>query len=652
MRVVGGKTKAFALPVVLITSLVMMIVLLIALASVTSSNLVLQDQYVQKITKEASESGVAFAMNCLALNDGVPTWTDAKPLTAGTDCTGTALAGCTTASVKAGCVVLTETGQYRTTFTVPKPVANTDGSYSINATGVTNLFRKSTVTATTGTVSRSSTKSNSAVNAYVTPPQLAGGGGYASDGHVGYYINQKGELYGWGDNTKKQIDNTANQIYSTPVLMNLPVAGAVKQVIASGHGATFVCIIASDNTAWCRGEPGAGGENGLIPTYTSGLWYQFKSASMTTFTSINANPQGDDNLCGIGTDGYIYCAGDNYLNYALSNKGLLGTSNQTTSPIAIGSALRFGGDTSTRTYAYVYNQDRLTCGLTVVTGGALYCEGINASGMLGRSNTTQPTGILPYTISGNTILDVITSFHSYQSQTMHVLAKNTTTGKTTIWGSGLNSNGELGTGNATQYSSRVRFGTRDDYTAMLSVGSGVTGDANASFCGISNNNGSPQLMCAGDNTYGQLGNGVSCATTPPNVKTPKLYQLPAGEYPKTVVTPQSRHMRDAVIVLTQSGHIFSAGDNTSGRFGVGPGPTNSYLTSCNSTPRMATYANGDPVVASSISTLDNGVTYFLSINGQAYAMGKDNVGQLGNGTPLTDSSYPVAVSIPRKTTTY
>lgn len=654
MRVVGGKTKAFALPVVLITSLVMMIVLLIALASVTSSNLVLQDQYVQKITKEASESGVAFAMNCLALNDGVPTWTDAKPLTAGTDCTGTALAGCTTASVKAGCVVLTETGQYRTTFTVPKPLANTDGSYSINATGVTNLFRKSTVTATTGSVARSSTKSNSAVNAYVTPPQLAGGGGFLAAGHIAFYVDQKGQLYGWGDNSQKQINSTATAFYTSPQLMPLPVVGAdtidsVRSVVTSGYGASIVCIIGKDDqgvidkTVFCRGEPGEASESGLMSSYSgTGLWKQFKG-SVTGFESISLNPQGADALCGVHvTDYYVYCAGDNRLSFGTGNYGLLGTSNQSSSPIAIDSALKF--NTGTAAYSMVYAQDRLTCGIvTPLTTTSLRCEGMNANGMLGNGGTTQPTAPQTYPMPGGRIpKDVITSFHSYQTQVMHVLATDGT-----IWSSGLNANGEIGDNTVTQRNNPTQFGTSatstlfTDYTAMLSVGSGATADGNASFCGIRSNG---KVYCTGDNTYRQLGNGGACPGT--SVRIPTEFVLPNGELAKTVVTNASNHMRNAVIVLTQSGRIYSAGDNSSGRFATGT------TNACVSSPVKAVYANGSDVIAQSISTLDDGTLYFLSIDGQAYAVGNDNVGQLGNGGTTTASSYPVAVSIPRKTTTY
>ena len=83
--------SAFALPSVLIASVIMLGVLAIAGSSVASVRTALQGQQYEQLAKVAGEAGVAFAKACLAKNDNKPLWTDDKPLTPVTDCEGNVL---------------------------------------------------------------------------------------------------------------------------------------------------------------------------------------------------------------------------------------------------------------------------------------------------------------------------------------------------------------------------------------------------------------------------------------------------------------------------------------------------------------------------------------------------------------------------------
>jgi hypothetical protein len=87
------RSGGFALPTVLIASIIMLMVLLSAVTSVAATRLSLTNQYYNLLAKNASDAGVAYAKACLAANNGVPQWTDAKPLTSETDCAGTNLNG-------------------------------------------------------------------------------------------------------------------------------------------------------------------------------------------------------------------------------------------------------------------------------------------------------------------------------------------------------------------------------------------------------------------------------------------------------------------------------------------------------------------------------------------------------------------------------
>lgn len=81
----------FALPTILIASVVMLIVLLVSVTSTTGVRTALKNQYYEQLAQVAGEAGIAYAQACLAANNGVPQWTDAKPLTPSTDCSGNPL---------------------------------------------------------------------------------------------------------------------------------------------------------------------------------------------------------------------------------------------------------------------------------------------------------------------------------------------------------------------------------------------------------------------------------------------------------------------------------------------------------------------------------------------------------------------------------
>ena len=88
------SSTGFALPSVIIASVVMFIVLLASLTSVTSSSIALERLYLDKLSKEAQQSGLSMAAVCLNANDGAPLWTNGKPLRPNTDCTGTDVVSC------------------------------------------------------------------------------------------------------------------------------------------------------------------------------------------------------------------------------------------------------------------------------------------------------------------------------------------------------------------------------------------------------------------------------------------------------------------------------------------------------------------------------------------------------------------------------
>ena len=84
-----NTTRAFALPTVLIASVVLLTILAVSVSATTAIRNTLKNQYYAQLAQVAGEAGVAYAKACLAQSGNVPQWTDAKPLTPATDCSGT-----------------------------------------------------------------------------------------------------------------------------------------------------------------------------------------------------------------------------------------------------------------------------------------------------------------------------------------------------------------------------------------------------------------------------------------------------------------------------------------------------------------------------------------------------------------------------------
>ena len=81
-------SRAFALPTVLIASIVMLTILAVSVTATVAVRTTLKNQYYAQLAQIAGEAGVAYAKACLAANGNIPKWTNVKPLTPSTDCAG------------------------------------------------------------------------------------------------------------------------------------------------------------------------------------------------------------------------------------------------------------------------------------------------------------------------------------------------------------------------------------------------------------------------------------------------------------------------------------------------------------------------------------------------------------------------------------
>lgn len=129
--------RGFALPTVVITAVMLMMMIVAGLSAVTSARRALSDQYYNMMAREAAESGLVVAKACLRANNGVVTWSAAQPLRPNTGCSGGA--ACTGNS---SCFVSSDSS-FRTTFEVDAAVQQAGTRYTINIVAKTQRLQSS-----------------------------------------------------------------------------------------------------------------------------------------------------------------------------------------------------------------------------------------------------------------------------------------------------------------------------------------------------------------------------------------------------------------------------------------------------------------------------------------------------------------------------
>lgn len=85
------REQGFALPTILLVSVIMMTVLIAAIGAAAGSRVALDSQYYNELARQAAESGITRANECLRLSGYTPLWSTAasgKDLRPNTDCAG------------------------------------------------------------------------------------------------------------------------------------------------------------------------------------------------------------------------------------------------------------------------------------------------------------------------------------------------------------------------------------------------------------------------------------------------------------------------------------------------------------------------------------------------------------------------------------
>lgn len=648
--------RGFTLPTLLIVSTVLMIMGSAILQGTVSVKTSLDNQFYNQLAREAAEAGLRYGQACAGKN---ATWVQLRP---NTTCEGNSLSG-------APEYVLNE-WRYRTRFEVVAIDQRSDGSAIVTSRGITELVRSGAGDTVYKTYIETLSEAASAYSATVLPDQIAPST-HTADGNM-HFLGYDKNVYGAGLNSSGQVGDGTGANRNTPAGFRLPEGVYAQKVTSSGRN---VFVLGTDYRVYGAG-PNSNGQLGDGTTNDTSVRnpvvYQLPAGVLAKDVLTGGGGSGYNTYV-LGTNNRLYAAGANndrqvanttVTQYPTPQAMVHGqpvrqiamttTANNNNSLIALlndgrifgigtNGQRQLGGSTANPVTSFA--QLTLPSGVlgtdiqvgyynTYVLGsdGNMYGFGRGSAGQLGNNTTTTPQSTaqlfqLGHIASGLRVLKMEIGGSASNAETgsnnqnsAYVIASNHQ-----VYGSGQNHKGQLGNGtptvpNTTQQNRAVRFNIPSGQTAQ---------DVSALYfttCVLTN---VKQVHCAGDNKYGQLGDGTTTDRS-----APVQFPLPTGIQALKVEVSYAN-----VYVLGSDGNIYGAGRNVAGELGAGSN-TNS------STPVVVQRPVASDTRLVKQATCEHGEnTFALASDGQVYGAGINASGQLGDGT--TDNrSTPVRFQLP------
>jgi alpha-tubulin suppressor-like RCC1 family protein len=628
------RTSAgFALPTVLIASVVMLVILIAAVGASSSIRTSLNLQYYNQLAREASESGVARAKECLEANGYVAQWNSAsnRQLRPGTSCLGGP--ACTNLD---SCFVL-NSPNIRTTFSVILPEDLTV-SQVLNVTSTVELLRSSngSVWKTYTNHLRAQVGRSINFNNVSFGFQLQTGGGGANYATIG----SDGLLRTAGSNIFGQLGNGSTASALVPNEVTLP--SGIPKSIYTGFQAqgSNIFIITTNGIVYGMGE-GAKGQLGNGTMSDSSLPVPFGTLGSPGREGISVTVNGKNTfvLTKMGTSYDIYAAGDCLW-------GNLGTTYEPTdegcthlsTPARVTLPTYTIADPNTHPTSDIA-ADSYTA-LVRMEGGRVYGWGLNHWDQLAKPHYPEA-----YPISfarTSTPIQVGTYGDIGQPKAVQIAFDGDTTyvvddaGK--IGAVGGNYYGQLGKGDqspSSDFNEIPLAGKARKVTTDLSFASVLT------CTNLVGNCVDGEVWSFGINDYGQLGNNIASPLEGELPVPPAPFDDTGRRFELNPVKFNLPGLVKAVDVFTTSipqyntfvigddGNVYGAGRNQYGQLGIGTaGPSVSTPAKMLGLP--------DGVRALQVKA-GFGTTVVLASDGKIYTVGNNSDGQLGDGT--TTNSY-------------
>lgn len=248
--------------------------------------------------------------------------------------------------------------------------------------------------------------------------------------------------------------------------------------------------------------------------------------------------------------------------------------------------------------------------------GTLWAVGYNGSGQLGNGSTTgSPRFVQMLQADGSPITNVT----NMDASTQHTLAVS----NGGAWGVGLNGSGQLADGSLTNRLRFVQMTSTIGGTAITNVAE-VAAGGNHSLVRTT----AGTAWAAGYNAAGMLGDGT--LTNKNRLVAMTLNGSGAAITGATDIAAGAAHS----LVLTSTGTVWATGSNWYGQLGDG--------TVINKN-RLVSMLQSDGSAITAVSGIAAGVAgdyaVALKSNGTAWAVGANDLGQLGDGTTTHRSRF-------------
>jgi hypothetical protein len=275
--------RGFALPTVLISSIIMMMVLLSGLTATSSSSVALRSLYEENVETTATKAGLQMAKACLAQNNGTPQWSSASPLKPNTNCSGVEQYACPSSSTDSRCFIVSDS-TLKSTFEV---------SYTLESGTLSSLDSKGIVIKVGQTSRIESSRSDRTIKSN-SPYKPVTGTKDSMSASVISPLKADAVSVGGSSSSVCATYQSNNQVYCTGYGSKPFGTTEVKDVSMSGASSSTssVCgIYASNNQVYCTGY-------GSRPFGTT----EVKDVS------INGSSSTTSSVCGIyASNNQVYC---------------------------------------------------------------------------------------------------------------------------------------------------------------------------------------------------------------------------------------------------------------------------------------------------------------------------------------------------------
>lgn len=415
-----------------------------------------------------------------------------------------------------------------------------------------------------------------------------------------------------GQTAGPSTNGTGNGVYATPIRYPIPGARNVDDVSVTYHmydDKPLLHVLGTDGTIWSSGnyQFGDAGNNTTVGN---------TGTSQTPVLFTNANK--------------AYATGSEFWN-AQSGRCIDNDANQSTNGNIIHLWDCGGSGSGPQTWVYGKNKQLTNLG----TGKCLDVPGNNLSpGTYLQLYSCNNTPAQQFNLVGGT-----TIVHIASGLCVDAYGGGTANGtRIQTW--------TCGAGNGAQ-----------GFTSWSGVNGwrGMVTGANH-FCGVRSDAWSG-MWCAGKNNHGQLLNWASaesnfmgqCVDAPNGGHGIFNVNLPNGErVDYTKLSDEWENQYLSTMVISTTGKVYGSGRNEFGKLGNGTlGDAANDYREC--TVKEFTLPVG--ITAVDMSTRDEFTTYVLGSNGRIYAAGRNNVGQIGDGT-TANRLTPTEVKMPRQAVLY